>query len=44
VLRARALLDPVLERLRVAGDGSLEMAVDVERDRERGQRDDDPEG
>ena len=37
------LLDLALERLRVAGDRRLEVAVDVERDRQRGQRDRDAE-
>ena len=38
-----ALLDLALERLRVAGDRSLEVPIDIERDRQRGQPDRDPE-
>ena len=42
-MRAAVLLDLLLQRLRVPRKRGLEVAVDVERNRERGERDDDAE-
>ena len=38
-LRRAGVLEPLLQRLRVAGYRRLEVAVDAERDRERGHAD-----
>ena len=42
-LGSGAALDPLLQRFRVAGNGCLEVAVHAQRDRERGDGDDDAE-